>query len=310
MAFSDTSVGVIGIGSVGSSVAISLLESGVTRELLLFDKNTNRALGEAMDLAHGSSFYPTADVRQVDSLSELLKTDAIIITAGRNGSPDESRLDLLKSNAGIMAAIASEFIDYQGIVIIVSNPVDVLTYVFQKTSGLPTARVIGTGTMLDTARLRDILGHTLNLEPRSLHAQVIGEHGDSEVVLWSGATLGGINLRDWPDWNGEKEAQIATKVRRAAYEIIQNKGVTNHAIGLVTATLVKWILRGDRRILTVSRVQEGVFGYTDLAISLPTIVSIDGAEIVLEPPMDATEKAALDHSVEVIKQAIASLNLF
>lgn len=309
MAFSDTSIGIIGIGSVGASVAISLLVEGVTRELLLYDKNQNRALGEAMDLAHGSSFYPTADVQQVDSLSDLLKTDAIIITAGRNGAPDESRLDLLKSNAGIMAAIASKFVDYKGIVIVVSNPVDVLTYVFQKTSRLPAARVIGTGTMLDTARLRDILGHTLNLEPRSLHAQVVGEHGDSEVVLWSGATLGGTNLRDWPDWNVEKEEEIATKVRRAAYEIIKNKGATNHAIGLVTATLVKWILRGDRRILTVSRVQEGVFGYENLAISLPAIVSINGAETVLKPHMDATEKTALDHSVDVIKKAIASLDL-
>ena len=309
MAFSDTSIGIIGVGSVGASVAISLLAQGVTRELLLYDKNTSRALGEAMDLAHGSSFYPAANVRQVDSLSALLKTDAIIITAGRNGSPDESRLDLLKSNASIMAAIASEFTDYQGIVIVVSNPVDVLTHVFQKTSGLPTARVMGTGTMLDTARLREILGSTLNLEPRSIHAQVVGEHGDSEVVLWSGANFGGMNLRDWPDWTTAKEEQIATQVRRAAYEIIQNKGVTNHAIGLVTATLVKWILRGDRRILTVSRVQEGVFGYENLAISLPTIVSINGAEVVLEPCMNETEKTALDRSAEIIKQAITSLEL-
>ncbi|AFY38960.1 L-lactate dehydrogenase [[Leptolyngbya] sp. PCC 7376] len=307
MAFSETSIGIVGTGSVGASVAISLLTSGVTRKLLLHDKNTSRALGEAMDLAHGSSFYPTATVQQVETLSELQKTDAVIITAGRNGSPTESRLDLLRDNAAIMRAIASEFVDYKGIIIIVSNPVDVLTYVFQQASGLPITRVLGTGTMLDTARLRNILGRELNIEPRSIHAQVAGEHGDSEVVLWSSATLGGTDLRSWPDWTTEKEEHVATEVRTAAYEIIQRKGVTNHAIGLVTATLVKWILRGDRRILTVSRVQNGMFGYRDLAISLPTIVSINGAETVLEPAVDPTEKAALDHSADVIKQAIASL---
>ncbi|OKH18192.1 L-lactate dehydrogenase [[Limnothrix rosea] IAM M-220] len=308
MAFSETSVGIVGTGSVGASVAISLLTSGVTRKLLLHDKNSERALGEAMDLAHGSSFYPTATVQQVDNLPALQQTDAVIITAGRNGSPTESRLDLLRDNAAVMRAIASEFVDYQGTVIIVSNPVDVLTYVFQQASGLPPAKVVGTGTMLDTARLRQILGRELNLEPRSIHAQVAGEHGDSEVVLWSSATLGGISLKTWPNWTAEQEKRVATEVRTAAYEIIQRKGVTNHAIGLVTATLVKWILRGDRRILTVSRVQEGVFGYRDLAISLPTIVSINGAERVIEPAVNEIEKAALDHSAAVIKKAIASLD--
>ena len=129
------------------------------------------------------------------------------------------------------------------------------------------------------------------------------------MVLWSSATLGGTDLRDWQNWTSEDETTVATEVRTAAYEIIKNKGVTNHAIGLVTATLVKWLLRGDRRILTVSRVQEGMLGYQDLAISLPTIVSIDGAETVLEPNLDATEKAALDRSAEIIKKAIASINL-
>ena len=308
MAFSETSVGIVGTGSVGASVAISLLTSGVTRKLLLHDKNSGRALGEAMDLAHGSSFYPTATVQQVEQLSALQETDAVIITAGRNGSPTESRLDLLRDNAAIMRTIASEFVDYKGIVIIISNPVDVLTYVFQQASGLPMARVIGTGTMLDTARLREILGRELNIEPRSIHAQVVGEHGDSEVVLWSSATLGGTDLQNWQHWTSDKEEAIAHEVKTAAYEIIQRKGVTNHAIGLVTATLVKWILRGDRRILTVSRVQDGTLGYRDLAISLPTVVSINGAEQVLEPAVNPSERAALDHSVEVIKQAIASLS--
>jgi L-lactate dehydrogenase len=208
-----------------------------------------------------------------------------------------------------MQAIAANFSDYKGLVIIVSNPVDVLTFTFQQASGLPPERVIGTGTMLDTARLRQILGQKLNLDPHSIHAQVIGEHGDSEIPLWSSATLGGISLRHWPDWTSEKEAAVATEVRTAAYEIIQKKGATNHAIGLVTATLVKWLLRGDRRILTISRVQTGVYGWHNLAISLPTIVSRTGATQVLEPTLDDTERTALEQSVAVIRQAIASVNI-
>lgn len=306
MSLSETSVGIIGTGSVGTSVAIALLMAGVTKELLLHDQNTNRALGEAMDLAHGSSFYPSATVRAV-ALEEMLATDVVIITAGRNGRADESRLDLLKDNVAIMQAIAANFSDYKGLVIIVSNPVDVLTYTFQQASGLPPERVIGTGTMLDTARLRQVLGQKLNLEPRSIHAQIIGEHGDSEVPLWSSATLGGILLRHWQDWTETKEKTIADEVRTAAYHIIQNKGATNHAIGLVTATLVKWLLRGDRRILTISRVQTGIYGWHNLAISLPTIVSRTGANQVLEPALDDTERTALEKSVAVIRQAIAAV---
>jgi L-lactate dehydrogenase len=307
MSLSETSVGIIGTGSVGTSVAIALLMAGVTKELLLHDQNTNRALGEAMDLAHGSSFYPSATVRAV-ALEEMLATDVVIITAGRNGRADESRLDLLKDNVAIMGAIAANFTDYKGLAIIVSNPVDVLTYTFQQASGLPPERVIGTGTMLDTARLRQVLGQELNLDPRSIHAQIIGEHGDSEVPLWSSATIGGILLRHWTDWTEAKEQAIADEVRTAAYQIIQNKGATNHAIGLVTATLVKWLLRGDRRILTISRVQTGIYGWHDFAISLPTIVSKTGATEVLEPTLDDIERAALEKSVAVIRQAIASVN--
>ncbi|MGB2926571.1 MAG: L-lactate dehydrogenase [Limnothrix sp.] len=306
MSVSETSVGIIGTGSVGASVAVSLLMAGVTKELLLHDKDEQRAIGEAMDLAHGSSFYPSATVRAVD-LAAMLSTELVIITAGRNGKADESRLDLLKDNVGIMQAIAANFTDYKGLVIIVSNPVDVLTYAFQQASGLPPERVIGTGTMLDTARLRQILGRELNLDPRSIHAQIIGEHGDSEVALWSSARLGGTLLRHWENWTTAKEAEVTEAVRTAAYQIIQKKGATNHAIGLVTATLVKWLLRGDRRILTVSRVQTGIFGWHNFAISLPTIVSRTGAVTVLEPALDDYERTALNQSAAVICQAIASV---
>jgi len=299
------SIGIVGMGWVGTSVAISILQRGLCRELLLNDVREGIAEGEAMDFNHGSSFFPAANVRAA-SINEMMNCGAIVITAGRGGNPDESRLDLLNDNIGIAKNISDQLTGYQGILIIVANPVDVLTYYYQKFSGLPPGRVIGTGTMLDTARLREITGRRLNIDPRSVHAHVIGEHGDSEVVLWSAATIGGTKIRDWKDWSSADEEEIADKVRRAAYEIIQRKGTTNHAIGLVTATLIKWILRGERRIITLSTVMNNSSGLQDVALSLPSIVSEQGVEYVLDVDMSDSERDKFHNSAQVIKEAIAS----
>jgi L-lactate dehydrogenase len=183
----------------------------------------------------------------------------------------------------------------------------VLTFVLAESSGLPPERVIGTGTMLDTARLRQVLGEELRVDPHSVHAQVVGEHGDSEVVLWSSAHVGGTPLREWPGWSTEREQPIATEVRTAAYEIIKRKGATNHAIGLTTAALLRSALRGERRVLTVSRVQTGVLGLRGVALSLPTVVDVGGAVDVIPPTMDDVERRALEHSADVLHAAIASL---
>lgn len=303
----SVSIGIIGMGWVGSSVAISVLHSGIAGELLLFDIKSEIAEGEAMDLSHGSSFYPTAKVRAV-AIEEMMETDAIVIAAGRGGKPGETRLQLLNENVLIAKDIALKLSGYTGIVVVVSNPVDVLTYFIQKFSGLPASRVIGTGTMLDTARLKEMLGRSLSLDPRSIHAQVVGEHGDSEVVLWSGAMIGGMSLKDWKGWNPEKEASIGEQVRTAAGEIIRRKGATNHAIGLVTATLIKWMLRGERRVITVSRVQEAGSEFENVAISLPTIVGTDGATEVIFPEMSEEEHRKLIASAEVLRKAIASVD--
>ncbi|HEX7071610.1 MAG TPA: L-lactate dehydrogenase [Rhodothermales bacterium] len=300
------SIGIIGTGWVGTSVAISTLHTGAAQELLLFDKRPGVAEGEAMDLSHGAAFYPAASVRAA-TIEEMLSTSAVVIAAGRGGSPTESRLDLLRDNAAILRDLGRQFADYSGIVVVVTNPVDVLTHVFQQSSGLPPERVLGTGTMLDTARLRQALGRELRIDPRSIHAQVVGEHGDSEVVLWSSAMVGGVRLREWPDWSEELERRVAHEVRTAAYEIIQRKGSTNHAIGLVTATLLKWMLRGERRILNVSRVQSTLPGLEDVALSLPTIVGSQGAVQVLAPAFDDTEQAAFQRSADVLRAAIQSV---
>jgi L-lactate dehydrogenase len=299
-------VGVVGTGWVGASVAISVLHAGFASELRLSDLRHEVAEGEAMDLAHGASFYTTASVRAV-ALDEMLDTDAVVLAAGRGGKPNESRLDLLRENAATLGDIGRRLQGYRGLVVVVTNPVDVLTYVVARSSGLPAERVMGTGTMLDTARLRQVLGHELRVDPHSVHAQVIGEHGDSEVVLWSSAHVGGTPLRKWPAWDRAREAPIATEVRTAAYEIIRRKGATNHAIGLTTAALLRSALRGERRVLTVSRCQTGALGIRDVALSLPTVVDVGGAVEVIPVTMDAGEREALERSAGVLKQAIASL---
>lgn len=300
-------VGIVGMGWVGSSVAISMLHSGFVTELLVNDLNGELAEGEAMDLAHGAAFYPTATVRHT-TIEEMVSADAVVISAGRGGRPGESRLELLRDNAAIVGQIARALAQLRGLLVVVTNPVDVMTQVAAEASGLAHARVLGTGTMLDTARLRQVLGREMKLEPRSIHAQIIGEHGDSEVVLWSGVRIGGVSLRQWAGWTRAKEIAVAKEVRQAAYEIIRRKGATNHAIGLTTAALLRWALRGERRVLTVSRVQHGAMGVEDCALSLPSVVGADGATDVLEPEMDDVERDALMRSAEVLRSARQSVD--
>jgi L-lactate dehydrogenase len=299
-------VAIVGTGWVGASVAISTLHSGIADELLLNDQRGDVAEGEAMDLAHGASLYASATVRTA-SIEEMVEADAVVVSAGRGGRPNESRLDLLRDNASIIRDIGQRLRGSTGIIVMVTNPVDVLTRVMTEASGLPPARVVGTGTTLDTARLRQTLGRVLNVDPHSVHAQVIGEHGDSSVPLWSSASVGGVRVRDWPGWDRQVEPRLADDVRRAAYEIIKRKGATNHAIGLVTAELLRSILRGERRIYTVSRVQEGALGVRDVALSLPAIVSGSGASIVVEPDLNSEELAALEHSASVLRNAASAV---
>jgi L-lactate dehydrogenase len=305
----STKIGIVGTGGVGASVALSLLHFGAAGELILNDANQDDAEGEAMDLLQGSPFYPTAGVR-AGTVEEMRDCDAVVVTAGVGRlAAGQSRLELLATNAGVVTDIGRRLRGARGVVVMVTNPVDVMTLVMVRASGLPAARVIGTGTMLDTARLRQILGRELDLDPRSVHGQVVGEHGASEVVLWSGVRVGGLPLRAWPGWDAAREGGVTEEVRTAGAEVIRRKGATTHAIGLVTATLLKWMLRGSRRVLTVSRVQEGAFGLTGVALSLPTVLSPTGAGQVLEPEMTAAERDDLLRSAELLRQAGASLDL-
>jgi L-lactate dehydrogenase len=299
-------VGVIGMGWVGSSVAISTLQAGFVTRLLVNDLKREMAEGEAMDLSHGAAFYPSADVIATD-VGDMMDTDAVVIAAGRGGKANETRLDLLRDNAAVVCGIAKQLTGYKGIIVVVTNPVDVLTKLATMASGLPPSRVVGTGTMLDTARLRHLIGQVVGVEPRSVHASVVGEHGDSEVVLWSQAHIGGTALARWPEWNDHVQSEITARVRNAAYEIIRRKGATNHAIGLVTAALLKCLLRDEERVLTLCRLQEGALGIRDVALSLPCVVGAQGAARVLEPDMSREEHEAVLRSATLLQAAADAL---
>lgn len=260
-----------------------------------------------MDLSHGAPFLPAASVKAC-SVREMLACDAVVIAAGRNGKPQESRLDLLRDNAAVARALGAELRGYQGLLVAVTNPVDVLTHVLCEASGLPPSRVVGTGTLLDSARMRQVLGVALGIAPQSVHMHVLGEHGDSQVAVFSSARVAGVPLRAWPGFQPSREAELADQVRFAAREIIARKGATNHAIGLATAHLLKSLLRDERRVLTVSRLQQGALGLSGVALSLPAIVGRDGAVEVVEPELDERERSALLHSAEVLQLAKASVS--
>ena len=297
-------VGIVGVGRVGSSIAFSTLQTGFATELLLNDQREQLAQGEAMDLRHAAAFYPAANVYAAD-VEDMADADAIVIAAGRGGRAGEPRLALLRDNVSIARAVGMRLRAFKGLVVVVSNPVDVMTQVVQETSGLPPSRVLGTGTMLDTARLRQIISRSLGLDPRGIHAHMIGEHGQSVVAAWSCATIGGLPLRSWPGWNRADEPTVAEEVRRAAQDIIVRRGVSSHAIGLLTATLLRWLLRCRRRVVTVTTVQQGALGLRDVALSLPTLVGKDGVSCVLEPELNPAEHEALALSANIVRSAVA-----
>ncbi len=280
---------------------MSLLQRHAASELWLHDRDAARAEGEAMDMAHGAPYYTRAIVRAT-GLEEVLDTDVLVFAAGRNSHPGETRLQLLADNARVAAEVGGRLVGSRAVVVVVSNPVDVLTRVLLQASGLPPARVLGTGTMLDTARLRHSLGGFLGVNARSVHAQVLGEHGDSEFVHWSAAQVGGQPLRARLGWAAADEQRIGQEVRTAAYEVIRRKGVTNHAIGLVAADLVHAIVHDEQRVLTVSRQQPG-----GAVLSMPAVVGRQGAAEVIVPALDSAEAAALKHSAEVLQQAWESI---
>ena len=306
---------IVGCGFVGASIAFSLMQRGLFSELVLIDANHKKAEGEAMDLSHGLPYTASMDIYAGD-YRDTADCALGIVTAGANQKPGETRLDLIDKNVAILKSILPNLTasGFAGILMIVSNPVDVLTYAAQRISGFPAERVIGSGTVLDTARLKYELGRHLDVDPRSIHAVIIGEHGDSELAVWSGANVSGIDLNHFCELRGHFDHEnsmqrIYEAVRGSAYEIIERKGATYYGIAMAVARISESILRDEHAVLPISVLPRGEYGLQNLALSLPTVVGHAGVEKVLEIPLSSEEHAALMASADQLHEVIARLSL-
>lgn len=306
---------IIGAGFVGATSAYALMMSGVPEEIVLIDVNRDKVQGEVMDLNHGILFVPPVSIR-VGDYADCKDAGLIIIAAGANQKPGETRLDLLKRNAAIFRQIISEVLKYIGdaIVLVVTNPVDVLTYFTLKVSGLERSRVVGSGTVLDSSRFRFLLSKHCGVDARNVHAYIIGEHGDSEVAVWSSASIGGMAIERYCLQCGrhcmdrEKE-DIFNEVRNAAYNIIEKKGATYYAVGLAVRRISEAILRDENSVLTISTLVNDYYGINDVCMSLPVLVNQRGADKVLDLPLSDQEIEGIRRSAERLKAAIGELQL-
>jgi L-lactate dehydrogenase len=306
-------VGLIGTGMVGASFAYALMQRGLANELVLLDADMARAEGEAMDLNHGLPFVRPMRM-YAGSYEQLAGSEVVVICAGANQRPGETRLDLLQRNASVFRDIVPKVVTAapDAIIVIATNPVDILTTISDQIAGLSPGRVIGSGTILDTARFRYMLGDYYQVDPRSVHAYIVGEHGDSELALWSLANIAGVRLRDFVGANGRGYDQavldgIFVQTRDAAYEIIKRKRATYYAIGLGLLAIVEAVLRDQSTVLTVCSPMRGQYGVNGIAISMPTIVGRGGVEEVLNLPISADEQAAFQRSAQTLKERLAQL---
>ncbi len=309
-------IGIIGTGFVGATAAYALVMRGVGSELILVDKNEARAKAEADDIFHAVPFAHPLRVK-AGSYADLAGSRIVIITAGVNQKPGETRLQLLERNASIFRSIIPEVLTYapETVLLIATNPVDIMTHLtahYAAAHGVPASRVIGSGTTLDTARYRALLGGYLGVDPNNVHGYVIGEHGDSEVLAWSLVTIGVIPLETFCRSQGlpldeSVRQEIDQKVRRAAYMIIEGKGATYYGIGSALARIAAAILGDQRAVLTVCTPVPDVAGISDVTVALPHLVGREGILGTLLLPLNESEKAALQASAKIIKQAIDEL---
>lgn len=306
---------IVGCGFVGASIAFRFLQQGLFSRLVLLDVDRAKAEGEAMDLSDGLPYASPVEIT-AGTYDDIADCALVVVTAGANQKPGETRLDLMGKNTAILRSVMGEITarDFGGILLIVSNPVDVLTYAAWKMSGYPRQRVIGSGTVLDTGRLKQLLGEELRVDSRNIHAFIVGEHGDSELAVWSGANVSGVDLEHFCRLRGNglhasDMDRLYREVRDSAYEIIQRKGATYYGIAMAVGRIAEAIVRDEHAVLPISAVLEGQYGQEGLALSLPSIVGRNGLEEVLEVPMSQGERLALDASARQMKEAIAALML-
>jgi L-lactate dehydrogenase len=309
-------VSIIGAGSVGATIAYACLIRGVAGTVALFDLNADKTTAEVLDLEQGIQFVPMARVVGAADIAVTAGSDIVVVTAGAKQRPGQTRLELAGVNVEMCRTLIPQLVEQSpdAIILMVTNPVDVLTYAAQKFSGLPKERVFGSGTVLDSSRLRILLARHAGVAVQSVHAYVVGEHGDSELPLWSTATIGPIPVADWsvpgvPPLDAEVRDGIAHQVVTAAERIIRGKGATNYAIGLATARIVEAVLKDEGRILPVSSLLDGQYGLQDVCLSLPTVVDRRGIVSVLAPPVSDDEQAALARSAAAVRSVAGSLGL-
>lgn len=305
----------VGCGFVGSASVFALMQSGLFSEIAMIDADMDKAEGEAMDISHGVPFAKQMRV-YAGNYDDVRDAGIVIVTAGANQKPDETRLDLVHKNVGIFKSIIPEIAsrDFKGILLIVANPVDILTAVAQKLSGLPENRVIGSGTVLDTGRLKTRLSAHLGVDSRSIHAFIIGEHGDSEIAVFSSANVSGIPLNDFCEMRGhyshdEAEKNIAEEVKNAAYEIIQRKRATYFGVAMAVKRICECIVRDEKSILPVSAMMHGELGIDGVVLSMPCIVGSEGIETQVPIKLDEDELKRLRDSAGILKGIIEELDI-
>jgi L-lactate dehydrogenase len=301
---------VVGAGSVGTSVAYASMIRGVADEIALYDTNGAKATAEVLDLRHGLQFAAPARIIGGDDPEVCAGSDVIVVTAGAKQHPGQTRLDLAAANAELVRRALPGLVELapDTLVLVVTNPVDVVTFVAQDATGLPAGRVLGSGTVLDTSRLRFLLAEELGVAVTSVHATVVGEHGDSEIVLWSTATVGGAPLAEVTGPTGatidpERHDALLAEVRGAAYRVIEGKGATNLAIGLAAARILHCVVADERAVLPVS-VRTTIADVGDLCLSLPSVVGRAGVLTTLDTPMDERERAGLRSSATAIRAVL------
>ena len=306
---------IIGCGFVGTSIAFSLVQKGIFSELVLIDANEKKAEGEAMDLSHGLPFTKPMEIK-AGGYEDIADCAMIIVTAGANQKPGETRLDLVHKNVEIYKSIIPKIVEknQEATLLIVSNPVDIMTYVALKLSGYPSHKVIGSGTVLDTARLKYLLSRHLDVDSRSIHAFIIGEHGDSELAVWSAANVSGIPLNHFCELRGyfdhmESMDRIYQSVRDSAYEIKEKKGATYYGVAMAVCRIAESVIRNEHSIMPISVYLDGLYGLHDICLSIPTVVGQEGAEKVLDIPLDFMEMGKLVYSAEELKKIIGELKL-
>lgn len=307
-------VAVIGCGFVGSASAFALMQSGLFSEMVLIDSDVQKAEGEALDISHGTPFARPMKI-YAGSYDDIVDAAIIVITAGANQKPGETRLDLVKKNVEIFKNIIPQISQREchGIILVVTNPVDILTYTALKISGFPSNRVIGSGTVLDTGRMKEILGKMLKVDSRSIHAFIIGEHGDSEIAAISSANVSGTPLDDFCKSHAGGEIKdldkIAEEVKNSAYEIIERKHATYYGIAMSVKRICEAIVRDEKSILPISSIMEGEYGIENVALSMPAIVGKDGMESKIPIALNYDELNKLQESAKTLKQVIQNNEL-